>query len=209
LLITISRKTQQSAETKEDFGQPVLSEGLLSQLEEFGLLLLSPGPDPQIYFPLFGRLGDQPCTLETPNSLASAIRPSCPLLLARLPLPSGNQVKKKSGFLSSESLQNANKFDSKAAGLSSGTYRQVGIAIIGLDLARDEATNCGSAHPTIARPRRRLERLRNSPPKKRDPPLKEEAPMNSFNHKFTPAVAAAEARPPPRKGTNGGFSKRS
>jgi hypothetical protein len=66
--IRIVRETDQAllyaAETKEDFGKLVLSEGLLSHTDEFGLLLLSPGPDPQIYLPSFGPLGDQPCTLE-------------------------------------------------------------------------------------------------------------------------------------------------
>ena len=56
--IRILRDTDQAllyaAETKEDFGKLVFSEGLLSHLDEFGLLLLSPGPDPQIYLPLFG-----------------------------------------------------------------------------------------------------------------------------------------------------------
>jgi hypothetical protein len=66
--IRIIRNSDQAllyaAETKEDFGKLVLSKGLLSHLDEFSLLLLSPGPDPQIYLPLFGPLGDEPCTLE-------------------------------------------------------------------------------------------------------------------------------------------------
>jgi hypothetical protein len=68
LKIRIVRNTDQSllyaAETKEDFEKLVLSEGLLSHLDEHGLFLLSSGPDPQIYLPLFGPLGDEPCTLE-------------------------------------------------------------------------------------------------------------------------------------------------
>ena len=52
--IRIVRNTDQSllyvAETKEDFGKLVFSEGLLSHLDEFGLLLLSPGPGPPNLF---------------------------------------------------------------------------------------------------------------------------------------------------------------
>jgi Glycosyltransferase Family 4 len=75
--IRIVRNTDQSllyaAETKEDLAKLVLSEGLLSHLDEFGLLLLSPGPDPQIYLPLFGPLGDEPCTLEIVVQVHSAL----------------------------------------------------------------------------------------------------------------------------------------
>ena len=60
-------------ETKEDFEKLILSEGLLSHLDEFGLLLLSPGPDPQIYLPSFGPLGDEPCTLEIILQVHSAL----------------------------------------------------------------------------------------------------------------------------------------
>lgn len=75
--IRLFRTTDQAllyaAETKEDFGKLVLSEGLLSHLDEFGLLLLSPGADPQIYLPLFGPLGDEPCTLEIVLQVHSAL----------------------------------------------------------------------------------------------------------------------------------------
>lgn len=53
-----------AAESGEDWAKLNFSDGLLSRVDEQGLLLISPGPDPQIYLPSLGQLGEEACTLE-------------------------------------------------------------------------------------------------------------------------------------------------
>ena len=53
-----------AAESGEDWAKLTFSDGLLARVDEHGLLLISPGPDPQIYLPSFGQLGEEACTLE-------------------------------------------------------------------------------------------------------------------------------------------------
>jgi hypothetical protein len=53
-----------AAESGADFVKLNFSDGLISRVYGFALFLVSPGPDPQIYLPLFGDLREEPCRLE-------------------------------------------------------------------------------------------------------------------------------------------------